>query len=58
MIQHIAIYARTRTDPELLLELRRAVENPGAVVVSAHVDDGRLNGRSKYAMARIDRNAE
>ena len=52
MIQHIAIYVRTRTEPELLLELRRAVENPGAIVVSAHVDDGRLNGRSKYGAWR------
>jgi DNA invertase Pin-like site-specific DNA recombinase len=50
MIQHVAIYARQNgTEPELLSELRRTVENRGDAVVATYCDDARIIGRGKFA---------
>jgi DNA invertase Pin-like site-specific DNA recombinase len=50
MIQRVAIYVRTTgTSPELLLAIRRIVEDRGGTVDSSHIDDGQLTGRGKYA---------
>jgi DNA invertase Pin-like site-specific DNA recombinase len=53
MINRVAIYARlTGTEPELLFDLRQAVENRGDSVVASYADDSQMTGRGKYAAWR------
>lgn len=60
MIQQVAIYIRTTgTSPELTHTLRQTVEDLGATMVMAYLDDGAITGRGKFAawrslIARLD----
>jgi DNA invertase Pin-like site-specific DNA recombinase len=50
MKKSVAIYARTvGTEPELSLDLRRAVEARGDNVVATFTDDARIEGKGKYS---------
>jgi len=57
----VAIYLRTTgTEPELLSDLRRIIENRGDVLLGTFADDGRLEGKGKNAawnrlLASLDR---
>jgi DNA invertase Pin-like site-specific DNA recombinase len=54
MQKYVVIYTRSRTDPagtgpELVSDLRRAVDDRDDIVVATFVDDGQITGRGKYA---------
>jgi DNA invertase Pin-like site-specific DNA recombinase len=54
MNQRAIIYTRSHTgragtEPELLRDLRQAVENRGDTLAGSYVDDGQIAGRGKYA---------